>query len=58
MAIQNNKAEIIDLIEQDIIGRYYFHKGKIIIGLRNDKEIVEAINVLKDQKRYNKLLNN
>lgn len=56
-ALQENKTEIIDLIEQDIIGRYYFHKGKIIIGLRNDKEIVEAINILADSKKYNKILN-
>jgi len=57
MAVQDNKNKIIDLIEQEIIGRYYFHKGKIIIGLRNDKEIVEAINILNDSKRYNKILN-
>ena len=57
MAVQNSKNQIVDLIEQEIIGRYYYHKGKIIIGLRNDKEIVEAISILNDPKRYNKILN-
>ena len=51
-----HKDEIIDEIEREIIARYYYEKGKIKIGLRNDIEIQEAIKVLEDGSRYKSLL--
>lgn len=50
------KAAIVDLIEKEIVGRYYYQTGKIKIGLRNDKEIEEAIKVLREQARYQQVL--
>lgn len=50
------KAVLTDLIEKEIVGRYFYQTGKIKIGLRNDKEIEEAIKVLHDQARYQQLL--
>jgi len=52
------KVNIIDLIEKEIVGRFHFVKGKIQVGLRNDKEIEKAIEVLYSQKEYDKLLSN
>ena len=52
------QKEITDQIEKEIISRYYFEKGKIQIGLRNDVEIKEAITVLNDSGKYNTLLKN
>lgn len=54
--IRQYKQDIVDLIEKEISSRYYFDKGKIQMGLRNDKEIAEAIALLKDMPRYNKIL--
>lgn len=51
------KQDIIDLIEKEIAARYYYEKGKIQMGLRNDKEITEAVKLLRDEARYKKLLN-
>lgn len=51
-----HKEEIIDEIERQIVARFYFEKGQIKIGLRNDKEISEAIKLLDDQTRYKSLL--
>ncbi len=51
-----HKDEIVDEIERAIISRYYYEKGKIKIGLRNDIEIQEAIKVLDDPARYKALL--
>lgn len=51
-----HKDEIVDEIERAIIARYYYEKGKIKIGLRNDIEIQEAIKVLEDPTRYKSLL--
>ncbi|WP_246144255.1 S41 family peptidase [Neolewinella aurantiaca] len=55
-AIQSYKAEIINIIEKEIAGRYYYQRGEVQMGLRNDKEVQEAIAVLNDPARYAKLL--
>ncbi len=52
------QKEISDQIEKEIVSRYYFQKGKIQIGLRNDVEIKEAITVLNDSGKYDTLLKN
>lgn len=49
---------ITDLIEKEIAGRYYYQKGKTQMGLRNDVEIKEAVNLLNDLSRYNSILGN
>lgn len=50
------KSVIVDLLEKEIVGRYHYQTGKIKVGLRNDKEIEEAIKVLHDNARYQQLL--
>ena len=50
------KDVIIDLIEKEIASRYYFQDGKIQMGLRNDQEIVDAIELLGDPAKYQSLL--
>jgi carboxyl-terminal processing protease len=50
------KAGLTDLIEKEIVGRYHYQTGKIKIGLRNDKEIEEAIKILRDNAQYQKVL--
>jgi len=50
------KEVIVDLIEKEVISRFHFQKGKIQVGLRNDKEIKEAISLLKDGDRYRTVL--
>ena len=50
------KTDLIHLIEKEIASRYYFEKGKIQIGLRNDKEVDEAVKLLHDNVRYTSLL--
>jgi len=43
-------------IEKDIVVRYHYQAGRIKQGLENDIEIKEAINVLRDKVRYDKIL--
>jgi carboxyl-terminal processing protease len=52
------KDEITKLIEKEIASRYFYQKGKIKMGLRNDKEIEEAVKVINDPSRYSQLLGN
>ncbi len=55
-AIQSYKTEIVSIIEKEIAGRYYYQRGEVQMGLRNDKEVQEAIAVLNDPARYAELL--
>lgn len=55
--LTEGKALLIDLIEKEIAGRYYYQKGKVQVGLRNDAEVKEAIRILNDKARYNQMLN-
>ena len=55
-AISALKEEIIDIIEKEIAGRYYYQRGQVQMGLRNDKEVQEAIAVLNDRARYDEIL--
>jgi len=54
--LNKHKEAITDLIEKEIASRYYFQNGKIKIGLRNDLEIKEAINLINDPAKYNSIL--
>lgn len=51
------KDVIIRKIEDDIITRTFFEKGKIRRNLRHDHEVQEAVKVLKDASRYAEILN-
>jgi len=55
-ALQENEEVIIDLIEKEIASRYYYQRGKIKMGLRNDKEIEDAVALLGDTARYREML--
>lgn len=55
-AIQSYKDEIISIIEKEIAGRYFYQRGEVQMGLRNDREVQEAIAVLNDPARYASLL--
>ncbi len=52
----NNKNEIIRLIEEEIIGRYYYQQGKVENRLAHDTEVQDAIQLLQSSE-YQKLLN-
>lgn len=47
---------ITSQIEKEIAGRYYYQKGKTQMGLRNDLEIKEAVQLLKDPAKYSEYL--
>ena len=51
-----NKARILHEIEQEIVGRYYFQRGKVRKNLKNDPEVEEAVKLLNDPGRYRAIL--
>ncbi len=54
--VQTYKNEITNLLQTEIVSRYYFQEGVYITRFRNDPDIVEAIKVLQDKQRYQKIL--
>ncbi|MEQ6121786.1 S41 family peptidase [Reichenbachiella sp. MALMAid0571] len=50
------KEEVKVLLEEEIVSRYYLHTGVVEASLDHDPAVVQAVEVLKDQERYNKLL--
>ena len=54
--LQANKQEIKELLEYEIVKRYYFDKGKVEVTFDDDIDLAKAISILKDAKQYNKIL--
>ncbi|MBQ8760268.1 MAG: S41 family peptidase [Bacteroidales bacterium] len=55
----NNREEISEILKIEIVGRYYFQKGKIISTLKDDVELNRAVEILLNtngQNEYEKLL--
>lgn len=50
------KPEIINLLEQEIAGRYFYEAGSIEVSLRNDTSLKSAMKVIKDRKQYSAIL--
>lgn len=44
------------MIEAEIVKRYYYNKGTIMYGLKDDSGIKEAMRILNDSTEYKKLL--
>lgn len=54
--IAKNRARILHEIEQEIVGRYYFQRGKVRKNLVNDPEVKEAVKLLNDTAKYKAIL--
>ncbi len=50
------KARILHEIEQEIVGRYFFQRGKVRKNLKNDPDVEAAVQLLNDEARYRALL--
>jgi carboxyl-terminal processing protease len=51
-----NQTEIKHLLEEEIVNRYYMQRGRIEKSLASDNDVMEAVAVLHDSERYQKLL--
>ncbi|GAA4026621.1 S41 family peptidase [Hymenobacter glaciei] len=54
--LQRFKPEIKELLEQEIVSRYFFEKGRTEAGFDDDPNIIAAVAVLNDPNRYAALL--
>lgn len=54
--ITKDKEYVSDLIENEILKRYYYKEGAYQNKLTNDKVVLEALKVLKNKAQYSKIL--
>jgi carboxyl-terminal processing protease len=50
------KADIKQILEQEIAKRYYYRKGAILNSLKDGESVEKAIEVLENKDKYNSLL--
>jgi carboxyl-terminal processing protease len=56
--LEKFKNEIKILLENEIVSRYYFQKGRAIDSFRNDESIEKSIETLANKSAYNTILKN
>ncbi|HHM21237.1 MAG TPA: S41 family peptidase [Bacteroidetes bacterium] len=54
--IEKYKPYIVNMIEKEIASRYLYEKGRVQIGLRNDHEIKEALQLFDNKAKYDSIL--
>ncbi len=54
--IENFKPEIMQVIVEEIAGRYFFHAGTIFVALPKDMQYQKALQVVSDRKTYYSIL--
>ena len=51
-----NRKDIQPYIEEEIVTRYYYQRGRCQQMLRNDHVFDRAVSLLKDEDTYNNIL--
>lgn len=54
--LDNNRKAIEDILAPEILKRYYYQRGTIIQGLKDDKAIDTVATIFADPKRYEQIL--
>jgi len=55
--VEKNRQEISNIIEQEIVSRYYFQAGKIEASFHRDPEVLKAMEVLGNPSLVSNILN-
>lgn len=50
------REEITELIEEEIIGRYFYEEGSIEWSINKDEQILKALEILNDKSKYSSIL--
>ena len=54
--LQIHKDEIKQLLENEIVSRYYFEKGRYEANFRYDKELAQAVKIMQDKTQLDAVL--
>jgi len=50
------KQDIVNALEENIVSRKFYYKGMVQVSLMNDNDVIEAISILNNPKKYDELL--
>ena len=50
------KPEIVELLEEEIISRYFYEEGSIAWTIKNDEQVIKALEVLNNKEEYSSIL--
>ena len=54
--LQCSESEITDLIEDEIISRYFYEDGAIEWTIKKDEQILKALEILNNKEEYESVL--
>lgn len=54
--LEDSKSQILEKLEEEIIGRYYLNKGQIEASFTHDNYVLEAVKILNDEAEYQNIL--
>jgi len=55
--VQKNKDEIMQVLEEEIVSRYYYQEGRIEATFDHDSDITKAVDVITRSSMYSSILN-
>ena len=55
--LEKNKSDIKEILTNEISSRYYYQRGRIESSLKFDKDVLSAVEVLKNPNKYKSILN-
>ncbi|HWD90223.1 MAG TPA: S41 family peptidase [Mucilaginibacter sp.] len=55
--VQQNKDEIKQILENEIVSRYYYEKGRYQANFKYDKDIAQAVKTMQDRAQLAAILN-
>ena len=50
------RDEISDLVEEEIVSRYFYEKGAIAWGIKKDEQVIKALETLNNKDKYSSIL--
>lgn len=56
--LEKRRDEIAELLESEIVSRYYYQKGRTINSFQHDPVVIKAIQTAMDNNSYNAILKN
>jgi carboxyl-terminal processing protease len=54
--LQTHKNEISEMLQVEIVSRYFYQRGRIITSLRTDSEVKKAIEIIENKNHYTSIL--
>lgn len=54
--LENFKSEIVELINEEVVSRYYYQKGRIGLSVESDTQVIRALDILQNPEKMDHIL--